>query len=184
MQKSREIRAEALRQEIEKAFAAVSYPGDNNITRSTHAMSDGRRYQCDECVEIRQIFCGKKWQEWEDNPLKLVGSAVVEQGALSLFSPEAFQYYLPLFLIAATAFYEKSNLIPDNIIFAFSAAEEPALRERKKKRLCLFTVEQHKVVLACLTFLKEEHREDFSGHEVDAAIKNIANELQQRSLES
>jgi hypothetical protein len=181
MQNSREIRAAALRRKIEKAFASVSYPGDENITRPAHSMPGGRRYRCDECMEIAQIFRGKKWQDWKDEPLKLVGSAVVEQGALSLFKPEAFQYYLPLFLIAATAFYEKANLIPDNTVFAFRIIGNAESQKLKRERFRLFSEDQLGIISACLQFLKEEHEEDFPAHEVDDAIRNIENELRVRN---
>src|SRR5437879_13330744 len=91
----------SLKQAIEEAFAGVPYPGDDNITRCP--------YNCPECREMGDYFKGRTW----------TGHAVKDlrerHTALLLFTPEAFQYFLPAFMFAAISSSEHGHLIPGSI---------------------------------------------------------------------
>src|SRR5690242_3388954 len=99
-----------LKDTIEKAFAAVAYPGDNNITRCP--------YNCAECRRIGEYFKGRDWTGHKIEDLRK------NNVALSLFTPEAFHYFLPLFMLASMDSYEKGDVIPDAIRFHFEYAHE------------------------------------------------------------
>ncbi len=72
--------------QIKEAFKSVEYPGDTNLI--THP-------QYAESYEMLQAFKGKHWREVD------VQLGEYWQMTLGRFTVEAFQYYLPGFLIAA-----------------------------------------------------------------------------------
>ncbi len=100
----------SLKQTIQKAFADVSYPGDDNITHCP--------YKCAECRRIAEYFKGRDWQGQSVDELRK------HHVALSLFTPEAFHYFLPAFMLVSLDSYEKGDVIPDAIRFHFEYAHE------------------------------------------------------------
>jgi hypothetical protein len=100
----------ALKQTIETAFKDVPYPGDNNITRCP--------YHCSECRRIAEFFKGKTW---EGHTIEELRNYHV---ALSLFTPEAFHYFLPAFMLVSMVSYERGDVIPDAIRFHFEYSQE------------------------------------------------------------
>lgn len=123
-----------LKQNIEEAFAEVPYPGDNNITRCP--------YNCRECRRIAEYFKGKQWTGY---PIEELRSNHV---ALSLFTPESFQYFLPAFMFASLNSYEKGDVIPDSIRFHFEYSQEA--RGHFAVRVSKFTASQRKVIIEYL----------------------------------
>jgi hypothetical protein len=77
----------SLRDKIEAAFASAQYPGDGNITRCP--------YRCSECTRVALFFKGRTWAENTAADLK------PQHTALALFTPEAFQYFLPAFMLVS-----------------------------------------------------------------------------------
>lgn len=100
----------ALKRSIQEAFAEVSYPGDNNITRCP--------YHCSECRRIAEFFKGR---DWNTQTLEELRNYHV---ALSLLTPEAFHYFLPAFMLVSMDAYEKGDVIPDAIRFHFEYSQE------------------------------------------------------------
>ncbi|NNN06967.1 MAG: hypothetical protein HKL90_13810 [Elusimicrobia bacterium] len=164
--------ARALQDRIEAAFRGVPYPGDENISTCPEGGGPAEDYE-----EIAAAFAGKKWQDWKDSPLSLVGAP---DTALSFLDPTAFRYYLPLFLISATRYYEKANLIPGSVVTAFMPGKEAGTKRWGDKRLALLSLEQLKTVKACLGFLKSAHGEDFLDDEIDLAVQNVDHEIGRR----
>jgi hypothetical protein len=99
-----------LKDTIEKAFAGVEYPGDSNITRCP--------YNCSECRRIAAFFKDKTWVGHTMEDLRL------HHVALTLFTPEAFHYFLPAFMLVSLEKYEKGDVIPDAIRFHFEYSAE------------------------------------------------------------
>ncbi len=85
--KQKWVDAEGLKHIVQAAFADVAYPGDDNITIS--------QCPCTECQDTRDFFRGKRWQELADRK-ELMQYC---WGGLSILSPEAWQFYLPTYLI-------------------------------------------------------------------------------------
>ena len=100
----------ALKEKIEEAFAGVPQPDDAYITRCP--------YNCAECARVAAFFKGKAWKELTVAELK------AHHVALTLFTPEAFHYYLPAFMLTSIGAYEKGDLIPDAIRFHFEYTAE------------------------------------------------------------
>jgi hypothetical protein len=95
----------ALKEKIEAAFAGVPYPGDENITRCP--------YRCSECTKVALFFKGRTQSDHTLEELR------AQHTALALFTPEAFHYFLPAFMLVSLEKYEKGDLIPDAIRFHF-----------------------------------------------------------------
>lgn len=123
-----------LQEDIRAAFADVPYPGDHNITRCP--------YHCRPCQEISDFFKGKTWE----------GHAVEDLRdhhiALSLFTPEAFHYFLPAFMLASLESYDKISLLPDAIRFDFEFNLDH--RDYFLVRLTKFSAVQRKVIIEFL----------------------------------
>jgi hypothetical protein len=74
---------------IRKAFAQAPYPGDDHLLRS----------QGDEPDEVADLFRGKDdWSALAPDFVDRAGAA--SPSALSFFSPAAFRFYLPAYLLA------------------------------------------------------------------------------------
>ncbi len=166
------VAARALQDRIEAAFRDVPYPGDEHISTCPEGGGPAEDYE-----EIAAAFVGKKWQDWKDSPLSLIGAP---DTALSFLDPAAFRYYLPLFLIAATRYYERANLIPDKVVYAFMPDREFGTEDWGHRRLALLTLEQFETVKACLEFLKSAHGTDFLKGLIDLALQNINREIGRR----
>jgi len=100
----------ALKQTIETVFADVPYPGDENITRCP--------YECRECRRIANFFKGRQWTGQTAEELRQY------HVALSLFTPQAFRYFLPAFMLVSLDGYERGDVIPDAVRFVFEYSEE------------------------------------------------------------
>lgn len=140
----------ALKQTIETAFAEVPYPGDDNITRCP--------YHCAECRRIADFFKGKTWPH-----LTLEGLRA-HHVALSLFTPEAFHYFLPAFMLVSMVSYEKGDVIPDAIRFHFEYSAE--MQGHFAVRMSRFTVEQRHAIIDYLD-LMEHQGAGSSEHAID-----------------
>src|SRR5271154_3680818 len=100
----------SLKSAIEEAFADVPYPGDENITRCP--------YRCSECTRVALYFKGKGQSGHAETDLR------ANHVALSLFTPEAFHFFLPAFMVMSLGSFEKGDIIPDAIRFHFEFTQE------------------------------------------------------------
>lgn len=130
-----------LRQTIVAAFKDVAYPGDNNITRCP--------YHCSECRRIATFFKGKTGG----------GNITLEElrnyhVALSLFTPEAFHYFLPVFMLASMVGYEKGDVIPDSIRFHFEYSQE--IQGHFPVRMSKLTADQRKAIIDYLVLMERQ----------------------------
>jgi hypothetical protein len=140
----------ALKQTIETAFANVPYPGDDNITRCS--------YHCAECRRIAEFFKSKTWSDLTLEDLR------AHHVALSLFTPEAFHYFLPAFMLASMVSYEKGDVIPDAIRFHFEYSAE--MQGHFAVRMSQFSMEQRYAIIDYLD-LMERQGAGSSEHAID-----------------
>jgi hypothetical protein len=89
--------------DIGAAFADVAYPGDDQLVYD----NSGRHL---ECTQVREVFRGRSWRDLDLETLRRNASA------LFFFTPAAYRYYLPAFLIAAVRDFERADVIPDTIV--------------------------------------------------------------------
>jgi hypothetical protein len=130
----------SLKEKIETAFAGVTYPGDENITRCP--------YRCSECAKVAIFFKGRTQSGNTLDELK------AQHTALALFTPEAFQFFLPAYMLVSMDQYEKGDLIPDAIRFHFEYTLEA--KGHFAIRMSKFTRAQRDVIIEYLIHMERK----------------------------
>lgn len=130
----------ALKETIEEAFAGVPYPGDDNITRCP--------YNCSECRRVAAFFKGKPSTGYTAEELRKYHIA------LSLFTAEAFHFFLPGFMLASLDSYEKGDVIPDAIRFHFEYTQE--MQGHFNLRMSKLTAEQRRTIIDYLILMERK----------------------------
>lgn len=143
---------------LEAAFAAVPYPGDDNITDCGYTKTFGG--PCFECREIAEYFRGKPWRGHAITDLRY------HESALSLFTEEALQYYLPAFVEAVLDDPQAADVIYDGLIFIFTPSSSPAA-EHHVQRL---SSAQRSVMIAYFQYCLEERGDYLDGHISQAIV--------------
>jgi hypothetical protein len=95
---------------ILEAFGATHYPGDKNL------VTDQSGYD-PECREVLRAFKGK---DWKNVSVEMVRKY---KDALPLFTPAAFQYYLPAYMIACLDSYYDVDTALDSVLFNLTPQE-------------------------------------------------------------
>jgi len=78
----------------------------------------------------------------------------VNHVALSLFTPEAFHYFLPAFMLMSLNSYEKGDIIPDAIRFHFEYTHE--MQGHFAVRISKFTPPQRKAIIDYLVTMERK----------------------------
>ena len=149
-------KAEALIREIEVAFSDVPYPGDDDIAIMT----------CDPSTAEHSVsnLKGKRWQDWKDKPLELIGPGKYH-GSLAWLSPRAYVYYLPLFMITCVTHWQGVDIAGDELIWSLGpptgeiqsqSEREQAIKFKEEKWRGL-SLPQIRSVISFLQFIEEEH---------------------------
>lgn len=130
---------------IYEAFADVPYPGDDHIL----GPGDSAHLQtCGECRWLADSLIGKTWQETVDDE-SLHG---VVSHAMSFYDPEAWQYYLPSYLISNIRKGIYSSLY-------FQEKREEGLAEFQAERIDKLTEFQCRTVISYLTIVMREEKQ-------------------------
>jgi hypothetical protein len=142
---------------IQSAFAEVEYPGDSKLVydnSGTHL----------ECAEVEKEFKGKHWNVM---PLE-----VLRRNSASIFflSPEAYQFYLPAYLLCSILHYAESDKIPDSIVFSLIPPIDAKVAELYRKRVQRFTPVQKRAIRSFLRFMKHHHQKDDPLGDIDRAL--------------
>ncbi len=85
-----ETQLETLKQKIVSAFGDVLYPKGDIVS-----------HECDECCEVGRIFANLDWKTIEPQFLEN------NYDKLPVFSPEAFHFFLPAYLIYSLEHFEE-----------------------------------------------------------------------------
>jgi len=152
------LAATKLKTEIESAFAAVPYPGDADAALVGHF--------CPECLETAALFRGVKWQDWKDKPLELFSRG---REHLLVFTPAAFRYYLPLYMVQILIDYVYADIALDIVISTLIPLSESD--EQHQRRYRQMSAREIQAIISFLEFLKKEYGDDPSVAGVDEAIK-------------
>ena len=146
-----------LKDEILSAFRSVPYPGDDRITG----------HSCPECDEIAGYFRGT------GQTGHTVDGLWEHEAALSLFSDEAFHYWLPSFMLAVLESPENSGNISDRVLRKFGPPESSEFAdlddpEGRISRVRRLDPEQRRAVVS---FFRECVRRDiFQATEIEAPV--------------
>lgn len=161
---SLELERESLKEEIEKVFSNVPYPGDGEYSLSESC--DGVERQ-----KLRNMLGGKKWLDWKEKPLEAIPPHEYGQN-IAFLSPNAYRYYLPLFLFAALDSYNEAFQMLMEIISSFTEPQGE-MKERYRDRVSGFSREQLCVLLKFLDYMKRVHKVDFEDRELESASTSL-----------
>jgi len=146
--------------QITEAFNGVHFPGSQKLL---HFPDTGD----DLWVES---FLGCKFNYWEEVPAELIE---YECSALTVFSPEAFIFFIPAYMTWVLKNYEKSDSSTvDHTLYGLDLTT----RDKNSKRIMLERFEplslmQKKSVFSFLDLLKDEKFDNFV--DIEAAKKAL-----------
>jgi hypothetical protein len=149
---------EELAELIEESFRDIPYPGDSSLVVIRNEFDLERR-------EILEAFAGKHW-----TTLRL-GFLRYHHQSIFFFTPAAYRFYLPAYLLVSVLSYDKAGNIPGSVVFSLTAPEEPGPdMDRFLSRMGGFTTTQKSTIAAFLEFLLAEHSGSFPGNELNLVI--------------
>ncbi|NJL88244.1 MAG: hypothetical protein HC886_23475 [Leptolyngbyaceae cyanobacterium SM1_1_3] len=106
-------------QKTQTAFATSQYPGDDDLV-------EDKSYW--EAINLSEQFRGKDWKKIDLKVLKK------NRFSLSLFTPEAFHYYLPTFILASVLHPDEVDTLPDSVFYSLTPPEEEGAEMDKFRR--------------------------------------------------
>lgn len=95
--------AQTARTKIREAFGGSEYPGDDNLVRDSG--------HDPECRELAAAFRGKAWESISTQMIR------GHKDAFPLFTPAAFRYYLPAYLLGCIDARSEVDVAWDSVIF-------------------------------------------------------------------
>jgi hypothetical protein len=104
--------AEDVKAKILGAFAAAPYPGDANLVVDPTGWDP-------ECREIASAFKAKSWNDVCREMVRKYSQA------LPLFTPEAFRYYLPAYMIASIEPGSDADAVRDFVLANLTPPRQP-----------------------------------------------------------
>jgi hypothetical protein len=152
--------ADELRQLVEAAFAETKYPGDDRL------VYDNSRDHL-ECNEVAAAFKGKHWKQISLETLRHHSAGIF------FFTPEAYRFYLPAYLLAAALHYDEADTISDSVVFSLIPPSDAKDAQSYLHRVEGFTTTQRKAIKRFLEFLKQQHPQDDVLGDMDKALANI-----------
>ncbi len=151
-----------LEKKIQEAFAEVPQPPEDDLCASFG----------DEALEDTEPFKGKEWQELRD--VELLDEF---QYALFWFTPEAFRYYLPAFLLGG---FQKPNAVfVLTILQLLWPGDDEESAVFRKQRWGLLSEEQRAALQEWLSWLLANHttRESVFESEVKEALDCVTKRI-------
>ena len=145
-----------LRNKILAAFDAVPRPGKRNITS----------HKCEECYELRDTFGSLQWDQ--------IPAAVVDEnfGQLPLFTPKAYKYFLPAYLLRCLESLDPESMVCEFVIY--SLTPEPVADEMKQwvaERRKLFDQKQQEAIVEFLELIRSSEEFKEFHEDVAAALR-------------
>lgn len=130
-----------LRDQIERAFSDVPYPGDDHIA----ARQRGWLYP--------ELIADFKGHHWRDVPTATVRAHFDE---LSLFSEVGTQFYLPAYLLGALVDQEIQYFLLSNLTIHTPEEDKGEFRDFFLRKYSKLTQPQKDAVKAFLEYLRDE----------------------------
>ena len=142
----------AFEERVERSFANVPYPGDDNIVYNNVAYDP-------ECKDILGTFRSRTWRSISKEDV------LRHKDSPPLFTPAAFRYYLPAYLIECAKHRLELDVAPENLASGLT----PPRREAGSKwnffwaRAQLFDAEQCRVIIEYLELTVDFVQKDWAG---------------------
>jgi hypothetical protein len=153
-----------LKHAVKAAFGGLIYPGDAHLVYDNSAAHL-------ECNQVREFFQGKRWQDITLDAL-LAGYNGDASACLNFMTPEAFRYYLPAYLFIAIDRFKESDVIPYSVVWKLTAPEHPGPdMDWFLSRVEGLSLEQRRVIIEFLQFMRTAHAEHFFSDDPGTALK-------------
>lgn len=143
-----------LKEDIHYAFGDLRYPGDSKLLHGN----------CQDNSDILKFYGQKDWAEVKDSIIEY------ENAALCFFSPEAYQFFLPRFLIYTLENYDSGYLSADNTIYSLVPSGDQSLKEFQESKYSLLTQGQIGCIKTFLQLCYEELADDLDADAISQAI--------------
>ncbi len=141
-------------QEIVDAFKDLTCPSDSELLHP----------DCFDDVDILEFYGGVRWQEMTDTMV------VRGYAAPAAFSPRAFQYYLPAYLIWTLKNPDSPEYAGESLLLALDPASDgERLHAFKKSKFQMLTPQQVSVVRKFLRLLSDHA---YLGELAEQALAN------------
>jgi hypothetical protein len=159
---------------IKAAFATVPYPGDDDIVHCEYDARHGGTLPgpCRECSEAVAQFKGTGALDHSAKDVRY-GSV-----ALASFSPAAFAYWLPSFLVAALLDPTEADIAIDSIEYRLRSSGDERELALQAKRLALLSCAQLEVLVSYFEFQLENRNADLV--DANSSLESIRAERQRR----
>lgn len=149
---------EALKQKIFASFENVPYPKGRIAP-----------HECGECDDVCKTFKNKNW--------KTISPEIIEEyhGIIPLFSPEAFQYFLPAYLNFSLNNFDGYDTVCQFTIYA-TAPDNKSVQERLeywRDRFARFSSEQMSCIYEFLDLARIDENFERSAKEISIGRQNL-----------
>jgi hypothetical protein len=138
---------------IQRAFASVKYPGDNNIITNREDL---------ESLEIESLFPGMDWHS-------LCFDTVFKyRDSLPFLTSVAFGFYLPAYMINALVHYQESDTLPEYVVYQLAPPKHNAPKQEQEwfdANIVGLTADQREAIALFLEYLWQRHSADFPNRE-------------------
>lgn len=153
---------ENLKSKIFESYAGTKQPAKDDIVS----------HNCEQCQEMRKDFAGIKWQEVNDELLER------NYDKIPLFSPQAFVYYLPAFLVYTLNNFDSHSVIGEFTIYALTPDKKWNQDEESlsywTEKFSFFTDEKMNAVY---DFLELSKQNPVYEYEFDSISKKVFDRL-------
>ena len=95
-------------------------------------------------------FQGRGWDGHDAKSLR------AHEAAMCFFTPEAFRYYLPAFMLAELEAPEVADILGEYVVYQFGRPE-PIWESEYSKRLALFTTTEKRAILAFIQYMQDKY---------------------------
>ena len=146
-----------VRDGIYTAFAGTSTPHSSDVVYD----NSGDHLECE---EVRGAFEGRAWHEI---PLP---ELTFHAQALFFFTPTAWAYYLPAYLLAVIEGYSQSDSILGAIVSSLLTSQDPSLQSIRVARVAALTHAQREAAKAFFEWVRAYHPDDVDEDELTDII--------------
>lgn len=143
-----------LKQHIRSAFGNTRYPGDAELLHP----------ECHDDFDIQKFYGQKDWKNVDDAIIEY------ENAALCFFSPAAYQFFLPRFLVYVLENYRSGYISVDNTIYSLAPSGDQTLHEYQMSKYSLLTREQIECIKAFLGVCAEYLSDYLDSDAVNEAL--------------
>lgn len=152
MRNRNQITEKEIINEINKAFGKLRCPPDDLLVRGDDI----------ESVEIKNAFKGKHWEEIDS---KFLLNEYRE--SLLFFSPMAFRFYLPAYMIVVLQKFDQADIITHLLVNALTVSDFYSNRSVFE----IFSDDQKRVVARFLIYLSSAYADNYLHNEPIKALE-------------